>query len=105
LEPAGLFGQQRVLASQMGDDIGICVVEQRAHLVEWQPDGSVHQHQMQPLDVGVGVAAVAGRSADAGYHKTDVVVVVQGADGDARDGGYRTDGLRGHAVTIDPDVT
>jgi hypothetical protein len=33
-----------------------------------------------------------------------VVVVVQRARGDAREGGYRTDGVGVHAATIDPDV-
>ncbi len=104
LQPAGLFGQQRMLALQMGDHIGVGVVEQCADLVERQPDGPVHQHQMQPFDVGVCVAAIAGRGTDARHHKTDVVVVVQGADGDTRDGGYCSDGLGVHAATIDPDV-
>ena len=62
---------------------------------------------VEPLDrravSGVGVAPIAGRGTDAGHHKTDVVVVVQGADRDTREGGYRTDGL-GIAATIDPDV-
>jgi hypothetical protein len=79
--------------------------------------GQVHLHQVavhlvaafvEPLDrravSGIGVAAIADRGTDAGHHKTDVVVVVQGADGDTREGGYRTDGLGVHAATIDPDV-
>ena len=94
-----------MLALEMRNHIGTRVVEQRVDLVEWQPDGPVHQHQVQPLDVGVGVAAIAGRGTDAGHHETDVVVMVQGAHGDTREGGYRTDGLGVHAATIDPDVT
>ena len=73
-------------------------------LLELQPDGPVHQHQVQPFDVGVGVAAVTRRGADAGHHQTDVVVVMQGAHGDTREGGYRADGLGVHNATIDPDV-
>ena len=72
--------------------------------IERQPDLPVDQHQVQPLDIGVGVAAIAGRSAHAGHHKTDVVVVMQGADGNTREGGYRADSLGVHAATIDPDV-
>ena len=103
-QPVGLFRQQRVLALQVGHHIGGRVVEQRADLVERQPDGPVHQYQVQPFDVGIGVAAITGQGAHAGHHETDVVVVVQCADRDTRQGGYRADGLGVHAATIDPDV-
>ena len=99
-----MLGQQGMLALQIGDHIGTRVVEQRANLVERQPGRAIHQHQVQTLDVGVGVAAIAGRRADTRHHETDVVVVVQGADGDTREGGYRTDRLGVHAATMDPDV-
>ncbi len=42
--------------------------------------------------------------AHARHHQTDVVVVVQGAHGYGREGGYRADGLGVHNATIDPDV-
>ena len=105
VEAVGLLAQQRVLAPQVGSHVGVTVVEQGADVVEWEPDCPVHQHKVQALDVGVGVAAIAGRSADARHHETDVVVVMQSADGDTREGGYRTDGPGVHTATIDPDVT
>jgi hypothetical protein len=60
LQPVGLLRQQRMLALQMGLHIGGPVIEQRPDLVECQPDRPVHQHQVQPFDVGIGVAAVTG---------------------------------------------
>jgi len=83
-----LVGLRRVWPHRSGS-----VVEQRLDLVEWQPDRPVHQHEVQPFDVGIGVAAVTGGGTDARHDKTDVVVVVQRADGDTREGGYRADGL------------
>ena len=59
---------------------------------------------LQPLDVGVGVAVVARRGTDARHHQTDVVIVVEGAHGETRQGGYRADGVGVHAATIDPDA-
>ena len=85
-QPICLLEQQRVLPLQMRKDVGVCVVEQSADLIERQADGPVHQHQVQPLDVGVGVSAIARRGTDAGHHKTDVVVVMQRAYGDAGEG-------------------
>jgi hypothetical protein len=93
-----------MLALQMGNHIGVPVVEQVADLIEWQPDFPIHQHKVQALDVGVGVAAVTGRRTDARHHEADVVVMMQSADRDTREGGYRTDSLGVHAATIDPDV-
>ena len=93
LQPLGLLQQQPVLPSQMPDDIGARVIEQGSDLVERHPDRSVHQHKVQPLDVGVGVAAVARRGTDARHHQTDVVVVVQGTHGDTGEGGHRGYGV------------
>jgi hypothetical protein len=65
LQPLGLLQQQPVLPSQVPEDIGARVIEQGSDVVERHPDGPVHQHQVQSLDVGVGVFAVARRGADA----------------------------------------
>ena len=61
----------------------------------------------RPVDLKL--AHLAGRLVPSGQEKprivADVVVVMQGADGDTREGGYRADGLGVHAATIDPDAT
>ena len=54
-----------------------------------------------PLDVGIGVAPVTRRSADAGHPQLDVVLVVQAAHGDTREGGYHADGDGVHSAIID----
>ncbi|BBY81376.1 hypothetical protein MPUL_25340 [Mycolicibacterium pulveris] len=59
---------------------------------------------MQSFDIGIGVAAVARRGADARHHQADVVVVVQGPHRNPGEGGYRADGSGVHVATIDPDV-
>jgi hypothetical protein len=48
--------------------------------------------------------STSARGTDARHHLADVVVVVQGAHGDTREVGYRTDGVGVHAATIDPDA-
>ena len=104
LQPLGLVHQQPVLPSQVPEHIRAGVIEQHADLVQRRPDRPVHQHKVQPLDVGVGVAAGARRGTDARHHQTDVVIVVQGAHGETRQSGYRADGVGVHAATVDPDA-
>ena len=104
LQPLGVLQQHLVLPRQVREHVGGRVVEQRADLLERQPGGPVHQDQVQPLDIGVGVVAVARRGAHARNHQADVVVVVQGAHRDTGEGGYRADGSGVHDATIDPDV-
>src|SRR3546814_5559005 len=65
-------------AAQVGQHVGGGVVEQRADLLERQPHRAIHEHDVQTLDVGVGVPAVSRRGPDAGHDQSDVVVVVQG---------------------------
>jgi hypothetical protein len=59
---------------------------------------------VQPFDVGIGLAAITGRGADARHHEADVVVVVQGADGDTSEGGTAPTVLASIDATIDPDA-
>ncbi len=101
LQTIGLLEQHGVLPLQTLEYVGI-VVEQRADLVQLQPDRPVHQHHMQPLDVAIGVAAIARRRADAGHHETNLVVMVQGADGDARESSHRADSLGVHGSHYRP---
>ena len=98
------FQQQHVLPPQVLEHIPTRVVEDLADLVERHPDRPVHQHKVQPLDVGVDVAAVARGGTEARHHQADVVVVVQSAHGDTREVGYRADGAGVHVATIDPDA-
>ena len=72
-----------MLSPQVLERIRTVVVQKGADVLELQPDGAVHQHHVQPFDVGIGVAAVARRGADAGHHQTDVVVVMQRAHRDS----------------------
>src|ERR1700694_1923507 len=99
----GAFVQQGVLAAQVRRDVYCRVIEQDADFVERQPNGPVHQDELQPLDVGGGVAAVVGGGADAGHDQTDVVVVVKRAHRDAGQFGNGSDGLGIHAAAINPD--
>jgi hypothetical protein len=44
----GAFVQQGVLAAQMRRDVDCPVIEQDADFVERQPNGAVHQDELQP---------------------------------------------------------
>jgi hypothetical protein len=87
-----------VLAPQPGQLVDLGFVEQGANLVEREPRGPVHQHYVQPFDVRIGVAPVAGPRAHAGYHHADMVVVVQCAHRNAGQLGDGSDGPRVHAA-------
>ena len=96
--------QQVVLASQVLLGVDRRVVEEGHDLFERESELAVEQHALQPVQVGLGVPAVPGRAVPAGYQQTDLVVVVQGADGDAgqpRDLPYRV----AHDPSVHPDVT
>ena len=71
-----------MLAAQMRARVRVRVVEQHRDLVERKAELPVEQDPLEPVEVGVGVAAVTRMGAPAGRQEADLVVVVQGAHRD-----------------------
>jgi hypothetical protein len=93
LQPA--VGQQPVLAAEVVEGLHVGVVEERGDRVELHAETPVDEDPLQALEVRVVVQAVPRGRAAAGREQPDLVVVVQGAHGDARDAGDLPDG-QGH---------
>jgi len=85
-----------VLVAETFQHFYVRVVEQDTDLVKRQPGRAVHQHHVQPLDVGAGVSAIPGGGAHARHHQPDVVIVVQRAYRYAGQCGHGADGLGVH---------
>ena len=85
--PCQPLDQQFVLAAQMRGGVGVRVVDEVRDLVEGEAELAVEHDLLQPLQIVLAVAAVAGRRAVARRQQSDLVVVVQGPHRDAGERG------------------
>lgn len=99
VEALGFAGEELVLAVEVGEVVGVGVVEDVGDLFEGEAEFAVEEDLLEAEEVFVGVAAVAGGGALAGGEEGDVVVVVEGSYGDAGQFGDLADG-QGHGSDV-----
>jgi hypothetical protein len=87
---------------QVRDRVGGRVVEQIRDLPQPEAEPSVGEHLPQSVHVGWAVGPVAGRGPRRRPQKTDLVVVVQRADGYAGQYGHTSHGQVLHPVDYAP---
>jgi hypothetical protein len=78
-----------VLPADVSGRVGVAIGHDRLDLVEAEPKLTVEQDALQPIQIGVRVAAVAGLGPAAGIQQADRVVVVQRSHGHAGKPGHR----------------
>lgn len=82
-----------MLAAQVLPRVRVRVVEQGRDLVEREAELPVEQDLLEPVEVRVAVAPVAGVAALARRQQADGVVVVQGPHRDPGEAGHLSDGV------------
>ncbi len=91
LQPADPVGQELTLPSQVGAGARAGVGQDGRDVVEGEPEFPVEQDVPQPVQVRVGVPAIAGGRAVPGFQQADLAVVVQRPDRHTRQLGHLAD--------------
>ena len=91
LQPPDPVEQHRVLPPEVADRVGVAVGHDVLDLVQAEPELAVEQDPLQPIEIGVGVAAIAGSDRPLALEQPDLVVVVQRPHGHAGQPGHRAD--------------